>query len=103
MTTDRDRLGSTPATLAGRVDRLFRSTVDMARHRFGRGQYRYFAEPLPARRRLNRNGRGASRCLGWEVSRGDRIVVLSAAMSPETHLPISWGGPYRRDSRACTR
>jgi hypothetical protein len=26
----------------------FRSTVDMARHRFGRGQYRYFAHPLPA-------------------------------------------------------
>jgi uncharacterized protein len=28
------------------VDR-FRSTVDMARHRFGQGQYRYFAHPLP--------------------------------------------------------
>lgn len=26
----------------------FRSTVDMARHRFGSGQYRYFAAPLPA-------------------------------------------------------
>ena len=25
----------------------FRSTVDMERHRFGRGQYRYFAEPFP--------------------------------------------------------
>lgn len=25
----------------------FRSTVDMARHRFGQGQYRYFARPLP--------------------------------------------------------
>ncbi|WP_043268514.1 2OG-Fe(II) oxygenase [Streptomyces sp. CT34] len=25
----------------------FRSTVDMARHRFGSGRYRYFAEPLP--------------------------------------------------------
>ena len=28
-------------------DGLFRSTVDMARHRFGDGQYRYFAHPLP--------------------------------------------------------
>jgi hypothetical protein len=26
---------------------LFRSTIDMARHRFGEGQYRYFAHPLP--------------------------------------------------------
>ena len=26
---------------------LFRSTVDMARHRFGQGRYRYFARPLP--------------------------------------------------------
>jgi hypothetical protein len=28
-------------------ERLFRSTIDMARHRFGSGQYRYFAYPLP--------------------------------------------------------
>jgi hypothetical protein len=28
-------------------DGRFRSTVDMARHRFGEGQYRYFAHPLP--------------------------------------------------------
>lgn len=28
-------------------DRRFRSTIDMARHRFGEGQYRYFADPLP--------------------------------------------------------
>jgi hypothetical protein len=26
---------------------LFRSTVDMARHRFGQGEYRYFDRPLP--------------------------------------------------------
>jgi hypothetical protein len=26
---------------------LFRATVDMARHRFGSGRYRYFADPLP--------------------------------------------------------
>jgi hypothetical protein len=28
-------------------DGRFRSTIDMARHRFGQGQYRYFAYPLP--------------------------------------------------------
>ena len=36
-------------TLAGFYDEgtRFRSTIDMARHRFGEGQYRYFAYPLP--------------------------------------------------------
>jgi hypothetical protein len=29
-------------------DRRFRSRVDMARHRFGLGEYKYFASPLPA-------------------------------------------------------
>ena len=34
--------------LAGLFDAgRFRSTVDMARHRFGDGRYRYFAHPLP--------------------------------------------------------
>jgi hypothetical protein len=28
-------------------DERFRTTVDMARHRFGRGEYRYFRSPLP--------------------------------------------------------
>lgn len=28
-------------------DNLFRSTVDMGRHRFGEGQYRYFSTPYP--------------------------------------------------------
>jgi hypothetical protein len=29
-------------------DGRFRQTIDMARHRFGEGTYRYFASPLPA-------------------------------------------------------
>src|ERR1700754_1351254 len=37
------------AELAGLFDGgRFRSTVDMARHRFGDGRYRYFDHPLPA-------------------------------------------------------
>ncbi len=37
------------ALLAGMYDEpgRFRATIDMARHRFGSGQYRYFAEPFP--------------------------------------------------------
>ncbi|MFF7453349.1 2OG-Fe(II) oxygenase [Kitasatospora sp. NPDC008115] len=38
------------AEVAGLYDETerFRSTVDMARHRFGSGRYRYFQEPFPA-------------------------------------------------------
>lgn len=40
--------GGCEALVAGYADDTrFRSTVDMARHRFGRGEYRYFAYPLP--------------------------------------------------------
>ena len=28
-------------------DSRFRSTINMSRHRFGEGEYRYFAEPFP--------------------------------------------------------
>ena len=43
----------TPAQAAGIAalytdDARFRATVNMQRHRFGEGEYRYFAEPLPA-------------------------------------------------------
>jgi hypothetical protein len=45
--------------------RRFRSTVDMGRHRFGEGEYRYFAEPFP-----------------------DAIVELKSALYPKL-LPIA--------------
>ena len=37
------------AAIAGLYDQPghFRATIDMARHRFGEGQYRYFAAPFP--------------------------------------------------------
>lgn len=54
---DADGFSSVPGVLAARDcetlrrgyerDRDYRSTVDMERYRFGRGQYRYFAYPLP--------------------------------------------------------
>jgi len=40
--------GDEAAELAGLFDGgRFRSTIDMARHRFGDGRYRYFEHPLP--------------------------------------------------------
>lgn len=57
-------------------DTRFRSTVHMARHRFGEGEYRYFAEPLP-----------------------DAVVDLKAALYPKL-LPIArdWWTKLRRDT-----
>jgi uncharacterized protein len=37
-------------------DRLFRSRIVMERHRFGKGEYKYFADPLPARIQSLREG-----------------------------------------------
>src|SRR5215208_1573614 len=46
--TDEVLDGSECAELAGLFDGgRFRSTIDMARHRFGDGRYRYFDHPLP--------------------------------------------------------
>ncbi len=42
-----DRECADVAALYDEPDR-FRATIDMARHRFGRGQYRYFRAPFPA-------------------------------------------------------
>jgi uncharacterized protein len=63
------------AALYGDDDR-FRSTVDMARHRYGRGEYRYFAHPLP------------------EV-----VVALRAALWPRL-LPVARAWAERRGDPA---
>lgn len=57
-------------------DTRFRSTVHMARHRFGEGEYRYFAEPFP-----------------------QAIVDLKEALYPKL-LPIArdWWTKLRRDT-----
>ena len=53
----------------------FRSTIDMARHRFGEGQYRYFAHPAARRR-----GRAAGRLLA----------------PPAAHRPRTWAARLGR-------
>jgi hypothetical protein len=52
-------------------DSRFRSTINMGRHRFGEGEYRYFAEPFP-----------------------DAVVALKQALYPRL-LPIArdWWNP----------
>jgi hypothetical protein len=54
-------------------DRRFRSTIDMERYRYGRGEYRYFAHPLP-----------------------DLVADLRAAFWPRL-LPIARDWAQRRD------
>ena len=57
-------------------DGRFRSTVDMARHRYGAGQYRYFAHPLP-----------------------DLVAGLRSALWPRL-LPVARDWAARRDQPA---
>jgi hypothetical protein len=59
-----------------RDDSRFRSTVDMGRHRFGEGEYRYFREPFP-----------------------EAVVVLKEALYPKL-LPIAreWWTRLGRDT-----
>src|SRR5262249_55076846 len=54
----------------------FRSTIDMARYRYGEGEYRYFAYPLP-----------------------DQVAALRAAFWPHL-LPIARTWAERRDQPA---
>jgi len=56
-------------------DGLFRSRVDMARHRFGAGDYRYFGRPLPKlveQLRVHAYPRLAGIANGWAQALGSR-------------------------------
>lgn len=71
-----DRECATIAALYEEKDR-FRATISMARHRFGQGEYRYFAEPFP-----------------------DPVAALRIALYPRL-LPIArdWADKLGRDDR----
>ncbi len=92
-------------------DRRFRSRVDMARHRFGEGDYAYFAEPLPAPVAAMRSALYlrlapiANRMmeeLGREVRYPPRLAAYrrlcrSAGQSKPTPLMLRYGaGGYNR-------
>ena len=86
-------------------DTRFRSTIDMARHRFGEGQYRYFDHPLPevvtrlrgefwphllpiAREWADRLGRPAP----WPDAFGDWLTMChSAGQRRPTPLLLRYG------------
>ena len=69
----------------------FRSRVVMARHGFGRGEYRYFAYPLPRTVEDLRNGlypHLAPIANGWQARLGQEAVVF-----PSHHGGFVGGGP----------
>jgi hypothetical protein len=85
-------------TLAGLWERRerFRSHLDMARHRFGAGEYRYFAEPLPpvvsalrrdAYARLAPIANRWTALLGGEPFPDDLASFVSACAARGQHRP----------------
>ncbi|QMW24479.1 2OG-Fe(II) oxygenase [Sandaracinobacteroides saxicola] len=102
------------AVLAGMLDdgkTAFRSTVIMARHGYGRGEYRYFARPLPAPVQTLREmlypplaevaNRWATRLAGqrtWPADHAGLVAECAAAgQARPTPLLLRYGpGDYNR-------
>ena len=77
----------------------FRSTIDMARHRFGEGQYRYFAHPLPdARRRAARRVLAAPPADRPRVGRPPRPARAVARRSRRLARAVPRGRPDPADA-----
>jgi hypothetical protein len=90
-------------------EETFRSTVNMARHGFGSGEYKYFARPLPILvtalrealyERLAPIANSWSECLGdaapWPASHGSLVTCCAAAgQTRPTPLLLRYGtGDY---------
>ena len=106
---DREGHAITPPLLdGGETDALsdlfdggrFRSTIDMARHRFGEGRYRYFDHPLPdtiaraARRRSTGTWRRSP-----TTGRGCCAATTARSRSSTTSCSSSAARPARSGRR----
>jgi len=70
-------------------ERRFRKTVDMARHGFGEGEYKYFAEPLPP----------LVAALRAEAYR--RLAPIANAMEQALRRPPQWPASLASLRRTC--
>ena len=70
-------------------DRLFRSRVVMARHGFGRGEYRYFAYPLPAQ------------IASWREALYARLAPIANAWNERLGLELSFPGVHAEFLARC--
>jgi hypothetical protein len=83
------------------VDRIFRSRVVMARHGFGRGEYKYFAYPLPelvAQLRAATYPRLAPIANRWNAAMGIDVQYPDAPLVAiwRGRLQLLASGPLRR-------
>jgi hypothetical protein len=67
----------------------FRSTIDMARHRFGEGQYRYFAHPLP-------DVVSELRAAFWP-----HLLAIARAWAERANRPAPWPDDFGHWLEAC--